>query len=116
MPCTGTGRDDREEQVRAYAQGERPRGIPEAAAAAILARHAPLTAVMADLFRKLQRESRETPYALEEIRRIGRMYLRAITSPVPPLRSRQHLEERRHRPRGECNERQEVKGTPRKHG
>ncbi|MFE7788570.1 protein kinase family protein [Streptomyces sp. NPDC057460] len=68
----GYGRDDREAQVRAYAQGEHPRGIPEAAAA-ILARHAPLTAVMADFFRKLQHESRETPYLLEEIRRIGRM-------------------------------------------
>ncbi|MFF3357768.1 hypothetical protein ACFYWN_35225 [Streptomyces sp. NPDC002917] len=68
----GYGRDGREAQVRAYAQGERPRGVPEAAAA-ILARHAPLTAVMVDLFRKLQHESRETPYRLEEIRRIGRM-------------------------------------------
>ncbi|MEU2870146.1 protein kinase family protein [Streptomyces olivoreticuli] len=68
----GYGRDDREAQVRAYAQGERPTGIPEAAAA-ILTRHAPLTAVMADFFRKLQRESRETPYPLEEIRRISRM-------------------------------------------
>ncbi|MFG2894918.1 protein kinase family protein [Streptomyces sp. NPDC048248] len=69
----GYGRDDREAQVRAYAQGERPTGIPEEAAA-ILARHAPLTAVMADFFRKFQRESREIPYPLEEIRRVGRMY------------------------------------------
>lgn len=52
--------------------GRAPQGVPEAAAA-ILARHAPLTAVMVDLFRKLQHESRETPYPLEEIRRIGRM-------------------------------------------
>ncbi|MEV6108773.1 protein kinase family protein [Streptomyces sp. NPDC051940] len=73
----GYGRDDREAQVRAYAQGQRPTGIPEEAAA-ILARHAPLTAVMADFFRKLQRESRETPYPLEEIRRIGRMYSPSI--------------------------------------
>jgi len=54
-----------------YAQGERPGGIPEAAAA-IIARHAPLTAVMADFFRKLRHESRETPYPLEEIRRMMR--------------------------------------------
>lgn len=71
----GYGRDDREAQVRAYAQGERPAGIPEEAAA-ILARYAPLTAVMADFFRKLQRQSRETPYPLEEIRRISRTYHR----------------------------------------
>ncbi|WP_406469652.1 protein kinase family protein [Streptomyces hirsutus] len=69
----GYRRDDREAQVRAYAQGERPTGIPEAAAE-ILARHAPLTAVMADFFRAFERESRETPYPLEEIRRMGRMY------------------------------------------
>lgn len=73
----GHGRDDREAQVRAYAQGERPTGIPEAVAA-IIARHAPLTAVMADFFRKLQHESRETAYPLEEIRRIGGMF----TSPI----------------------------------
>jgi hypothetical protein len=66
----GYGRDDREAQVRAYARGERPTGIPEAAAA-VLARHAPLTAVMADFFRRFRYESRETPYPLEEIRRIG---------------------------------------------
>ncbi|MFI6703485.1 protein kinase family protein [Streptomyces sp. NPDC050509] len=53
----GYGRDDREAQVRAYAQGERPTGIPRVAAA-ILARDAPLTAVMADFFRKLRHESR----------------------------------------------------------
>ncbi|MFF0106892.1 protein kinase family protein [Streptomyces hirsutus] len=69
----GYRRDDREAQVRAYAQGERPTGIPEVAAE-ILARHAPLTAVMADFFRAFERESRETPYPLEEIRRVGRMY------------------------------------------
>ncbi|MET8214986.1 protein kinase family protein [Streptomyces hirsutus] len=69
----GYRRDDREVQVRAYAQGERPTGIPEVAAE-ILARHAPLTAVMADFFRLFERESRETPYPLEEIRRMGRMY------------------------------------------
>jgi hypothetical protein len=63
-------RDDRDAQVRAYACGERPTGIPETAAA-IIARHAPLTVVMADFFRKLRQESRQTPYPLEEIRRLG---------------------------------------------
>ncbi|MFJ2651483.1 protein kinase family protein [Streptomyces sp. NPDC087420] len=68
----GYGRDDREAQVRAYARGERPTGMPETAAA-ILARHAPLTAVMADFFRELRDGSRETPYPLEEIRRTERI-------------------------------------------
>jgi hypothetical protein len=66
----GYARDDREAQLRAFAQGERPTGIPEKAAA-ILARHAPLTTVMTDFLGKLQHESRETPYPLEDIRRIG---------------------------------------------
>ena len=66
----GFGIEDRDAQVRAYARGERPTGIPESAAA-ILARYAPLTVVMADFFRMLRQESRQTPYPLEEIRRIG---------------------------------------------
>ena len=69
----GYGRDDREALVRAYARGERPTGVPEVAAA-ILARHAPLAAVMADFFRELRYESREAAYPLEEIRRIGRTH------------------------------------------
>ncbi|PRY02190.1 hypothetical protein [Allonocardiopsis opalescens] len=68
----GSGAEEREARVRAYARGERPLGVP-AAAAAVLARHAPLAAVMADFFRALRHESRETPYPLEEIRRIGRL-------------------------------------------
>ncbi|MFE3826635.1 protein kinase family protein [Streptomyces sp. NPDC059092] len=72
----GYGRDDREAQVRAYAQGRRPTGAPEVAAA-ILTRHAPLTAVMADFFRTLRHESRETPYPLDEIRGTGLTYPRA---------------------------------------
>ncbi|MFI9582202.1 protein kinase family protein [Streptomyces sp. NPDC052236] len=67
----GYGRDDRDARMRAYAQGEHPTGIPETAAA-IVARDAPLAAVMADFIGKLRHESRETPYPLEEIRRIGR--------------------------------------------
>jgi hypothetical protein len=66
----GYGWDERYAFVRACAEGERPTGIPEAAAA-IIARHAPLTAVMWDFFRRLQEESRDTPYPLEAIRRIG---------------------------------------------
>ncbi|MEU6004258.1 protein kinase family protein [Streptomyces sp. NPDC047197] len=69
----GDERDDREARIRAFAQGEHPTGVP-AAVAAIVARHAPLTAVMATFFRRLQREHRQTPYPLAEIRRIGRGY------------------------------------------
>ncbi|MEE1845374.1 MULTISPECIES: serine/threonine-protein kinase [unclassified Streptomyces] len=72
----GYGRDDREARVRAYARGERPTGLPAAAASAV-ARHAPLTALMADFFRGLQHRSRETPYPLEEIRRV-------LSTDVPP--------------------------------
>ncbi|MFI2317708.1 hypothetical protein AMK17_34505 [Streptomyces sp. CB00072] len=66
-------RNGRYELVRAYAEGKRPTGIPEEAAA-ILARHAPIAAVISDFNRKFQRESRQTPYPLEEIRRIGCLY------------------------------------------
>ncbi|WP_165984317.1 protein kinase family protein [Streptomyces sp. YIM 98790] len=66
----GYGWDERMALVRACAEGERPTGIPETAAA-IITRHAPLAAVMWDFFRRLQEENRETPYPLEAIRRIG---------------------------------------------
>jgi hypothetical protein len=76
----GYGREDREGRyalVRAYAEGRRPTGIP-AEPAAILARHAPTAAVISDFNRKFQRESRQTPYPLEEIRQLGRMYIASI--------------------------------------
>ncbi|WEH18300.1 serine/threonine-protein kinase [Streptomyces sp. VNUA24] len=60
-------REEREERTRAYAKGERPTGIPDAAAAAI-ARYAPLATVMADFFRRLEAES-STPYPVEELAR-----------------------------------------------
>ncbi|MGH3391273.1 MAG: protein kinase family protein [Actinomadura sp.] len=62
--------DDREAQVRAYAAGDRPTGIPDAAAA-ILARCSPLAAVLTDFHRRLREESRETRYPLEDIRRVA---------------------------------------------
>jgi hypothetical protein len=65
--------DGRYALVRAYAEGKRPTGIPEEAAA-IIARNAPIAAVISDFNRKFQRQSRQTPYPLEEIRRIGRVY------------------------------------------
>jgi len=56
--------------VRACARGEHPTGIPPQVAA-ILTRDAPLAAVMTDFYRKFQLESRQTPYPIEEIGRIG---------------------------------------------
>ncbi|WKX74132.1 hypothetical protein [Streptomyces sp. XD-27] len=72
----GYQREDQEGRyalVRAYAEGKRPTGIPEEAAA-ILTRHAPIAAAMSDFNRKLQRQSRQTPYPLQEIRQLGGMY------------------------------------------
>jgi hypothetical protein len=56
----GYQREDREGRyalVRAYAEGRRPTGIPEEAAA-ILTRHAPIAAVISDFNRRFQRQSR----------------------------------------------------------
>ncbi|MFJ2262954.1 protein kinase family protein [Streptomyces sp. NPDC087844] len=64
------GRDRRAAQVRAYADGERPAGVP-AGIAAVLSRDAPLAAVMADFIRRLRDESKHTPYPLKELHRIG---------------------------------------------
>jgi len=62
--------DQRSAFLRACAQGERPTGIPPKAAA-LVSRHAPLAAVMTDFYRKLQGESRQTSFPLEQIRRMG---------------------------------------------
>lgn len=59
-------RDGRYATVRADAEGMRPAGIPEEAAV-ILARHAPIAAVMSDFNRKFRHQSRQTPFPLEEI-------------------------------------------------
>ncbi|MEU5398933.1 protein kinase family protein [Streptomyces sp. NPDC005963] len=66
-------RDGRYALVRAYAEGRRPTGIPEEAAA-ILTRHAPIAALMSDFNRRFQSQSRRTPYPLDEIRRLGGAY------------------------------------------
>ncbi|MFF3950885.1 protein kinase family protein [Streptomyces sp. NPDC001902] len=71
----GFRREDREGRyalVRAYAEGKRPTGIPEVATA-ILARHAPVAAVISDFNLSFQRQSRQTPFPLDEIRRLGAM-------------------------------------------
>lgn len=60
----GSGREDREARLRAYARGEAPTGAP-ATAAAILARDAPTAVVMTDFFHTLQHESRQAPFPKE---------------------------------------------------
>ncbi|MGW8530608.1 MULTISPECIES: protein kinase family protein [Nocardiopsidaceae] len=70
-------RDGRQERVRSYAEGGRPTGIPEGAAA-VIARHAPVAAVMSDFNREFRSRSRRTPYPLEEIRRVGRTYSTSV--------------------------------------
>ncbi|PBC86317.1 hypothetical protein SAMN05216511_0860 [Streptomyces sp. KS_16] len=66
----GYSRDERDAWVRVCAGGEPPSGIP-VPAAEFIARHAPLAAVMAEFFRKVHKESRQTPYPLEQIRRVA---------------------------------------------
>ncbi|MCX4744310.1 protein kinase family protein [Kitasatospora sp. NBC_01287] len=59
--------------VHAYAAGRAPSAPPgghlPTAATALLRRHAPLAAVMAEFYRDLQRESRETPFPVARLRR-----------------------------------------------
>jgi hypothetical protein len=66
-------RDGRYALVRSYAEGKYPTGFPPQVAA-ILARYAPLAAVVSDFNRKFQRQSRQTPYPVDEIRRLGRQH------------------------------------------
>ncbi|MEV2213531.1 protein kinase family protein [Streptomyces sp. NPDC050997] len=62
----GLGRDEREEFIRACADGKRPEGIPRAAAD-LISRYARLAAVVGDFNRRLEQESRLTPYPHEEL-------------------------------------------------
>ncbi|WP_228447605.1 protein kinase family protein [Streptomyces paludis] len=64
--CRG---EERAALLRAWAGGELPAGIP-VAAAAILARDAPLAVVVSEFLGALRGVSRATPYPLEEIRRV----------------------------------------------
>ncbi|WP_370369960.1 protein kinase family protein [Catenulispora sp. GP43] len=57
----GSGSEDREARLRAYAEGEAPTGIP-GTAAAILTRDAATAVVMTDFLRRLMKESRQAPY------------------------------------------------------
>lgn len=75
--------DERAAFLRACARGKRPTGIaPEAAA--IIMRHAPVAAVLTDFYRRLRLESRDTPYPMEEIRRVyGAASARPRSSAAP---------------------------------
>ncbi|MFJ8825323.1 protein kinase family protein [Streptomyces sp. NPDC102467] len=82
----GYGPEERRAFVRACADGaqsETPESIP-AAAAAVIARHAPVAAVMGDFSRRFQEESRTTPYPLQSILRIAQRSTR-------PLRPGDHV-------------------------
>lgn len=63
----GYGADDREAFVRDCADGARPRDIPRAAAG-FIERYAPLAVVMRDFVKRLQHESKSTPYPYDELR------------------------------------------------
>ncbi|MBO0607574.1 protein kinase family protein [Myceligenerans salitolerans] len=67
----GYGPDERRKAVHSCAQGVSPAGVP-AALADIMVRDAPVAAVMGDFYLRFQRESRTTPYPLEELRRRAR--------------------------------------------
>nr|WSY56873.1 protein kinase family protein [Streptomyces sp. NBC_00886] len=61
----GYGRDEREDFIRACADGRRPEGIP-GAAAEFISRYAQLGATVGDFNRRLEQESRLTPYPSAE--------------------------------------------------
>ncbi|WP_328474842.1 protein kinase family protein [Streptomyces sp. NBC_00448] len=56
--------------VRSYAEGKRPTAVPPRAAA-LLTRHAPIAAVLSDFYIRFQEDSRQTPYPLDAVRRLG---------------------------------------------
>ena len=63
-------RDGRYALVRSYAEGKHPTGVPPGVAA-IIGRHAPLAAAVSDFNRRFQRQSRQTPYPVQEIRQLS---------------------------------------------
>jgi hypothetical protein len=66
----GVAGDDRKALVRGYLRGERPTGVPPAAAA-IITRDARLADVMADFLGRIKDERRTIPYPLADIHRAG---------------------------------------------
>ncbi|MFI0509300.1 protein kinase family protein [Streptomyces sp. WSLK1-5] len=72
----GLDRDEREDFIRACADGRHPEGIP-GAAAALISRHAELATVVGDFNRRLERESRLTPYPHAEVAALSSEVVRA---------------------------------------
>ncbi|MFM9558245.1 MULTISPECIES: protein kinase family protein [Streptomyces] len=64
----GHAPEERREFVRACARGALPADLP-GTIAALLARHAPVAAVMGDFYDRFRHESRATPYPLEALGR-----------------------------------------------
>ncbi len=61
----GYGPDERQDFIRACADGKRPEGIPDAAAE-LISRYAQLGATVGEFNRRVQDESRVTPYPSAE--------------------------------------------------
>ncbi|WP_327312855.1 hypothetical protein [Streptomyces sp. NBC_01235] len=62
--------EERAACVRACAQGLRPQGIPDGAAALVV-RHAPVAEVMEGFERRFREESRSAPFPAETLRRVS---------------------------------------------
>jgi hypothetical protein len=82
----GLGRDEREEFIRACADGRRPEAIPPAAAA-LIARHARLAVVVGEFNRRLEQESRLTPYPHDDIEALSSSAVRAGSSTTSSSRA-----------------------------
>jgi hypothetical protein len=82
----GLGRDAREAFIRTCADGSRPEGIP-AAAAALISRHARLAVVVGDFNRRLERESRLTPYPHDDVEALSSSAVRAGSSTMSSPRA-----------------------------
>ncbi|MFF0013654.1 protein kinase family protein [Streptomyces sp. NPDC005374] len=82
----GLGRDAREDFIRACADGMRPEGIP-GAAAALISRHARLAVVVGDFNRRLEQESRLTPYPHDDVDALSPRTVSAGSSTMPAPRA-----------------------------
>ncbi|MET7693110.1 protein kinase family protein [Streptomyces sp. NPDC005483] len=82
----GLGRDAREDFIRACADGRRPEGIP-GAAADLISRHARLAATVGDFNRRLEQESRLTPYPHDEVDALSSSVVSAGSSTMSSSRA-----------------------------
>jgi serine/threonine protein kinase len=82
----GLARDEREDFIRACADGKRPEDIPKAAAA-LISRHARLATVVGEFNRRLEQESRLTPYPHEAVDALSPTTLSAGSSTMSSSRA-----------------------------